>query len=105
MKELFFVEKGIYYRINDFKPDRATLVLIHGASGSSSAWWPYEKMFENKYNMLTYDIRGHGMSKKYPNYGFEKHKGYGTKYHQTKLVSLGPCEIHRRSFAPVAKVL
>lgn len=37
-------------------------------------------------------------AKKYPNYGFEKHKGYGTKYHQTQLVSLGPCEIHRKSF-------
>lgn len=43
-------------------------------------------------------------AKKYPGYGFEKHKGYGTKYHQTQLVSLGPCEIHRRSFAPVAKL-
>lgn len=44
-------------------------------------------------------------AKKYPNYGFEKHKGYGTKYHQTKLIALGPCEIHRKSFAPVAKLL
>lgn len=38
-------------------------------------------------------------AKKYPNYGFEKHNGYGTKYHQTQLTSLGPCEIHRKSFA------
>src|SRR3989344_4712201 len=30
-------------------------------------------------------------AKKYPGYGFEKHKGYGTKYHQAKLTSLGPC--------------
>lgn len=44
-------------------------------------------------------------AKKYPSYGFEKHKGYGTKYHQTQLTTLGPCEIHRRSFAPVAKLL
>ena len=44
-------------------------------------------------------------AQKYPGYGFEKHKGYGTKYHQTQLASLGPCEIHRRSFAPVAKLL
>lgn len=42
--------------------------------------------------------------KRYPGYGFEKHKGYGTKYHQAQLVTLGPCEIHRRSFAPVAKL-
>lgn len=44
-------------------------------------------------------------AKKYPGYGFEKHKGYGTKYHETQLVSLGPCEIHRKSFAPVAELL
>ena len=37
-------------------------------------------------------------AKKYPGYGFEKHKGYGTRYHQTKLISMGPCNIHRRSF-------
>jgi len=67
MKESIF-ENRIYYRINKFKSDRLTLVFIHGISGSSSAWWPYEKILENKYNILTYDIRGHGMSKKYPNY-------------------------------------
>lgn len=44
-------------------------------------------------------------AKKYPGYGFEKHKGYGTKYHQIQLTNLGPCEIHRKSFAPVAKLL
>jgi len=44
-------------------------------------------------------------AKKYPGYGFEKHKGYGTKYHQAQLASLGPCEIHRKSFAPVAKLI
>jgi ribonuclease HII len=44
-------------------------------------------------------------AKKFPNYGFEKHKGYGTKFHQAQLAVLGPCKIHRRSFAPVAKML
>ncbi|OGM97417.1 MAG: ribonuclease HII [Candidatus Yanofskybacteria bacterium RIFCSPHIGHO2_01_FULL_39_8b] len=44
-------------------------------------------------------------AKKYPGYGLEKHKGYGTKYHQVRLTFLGPCEIHRRSFAPVAKLI
>ena len=68
MKEHFLEEKEIYYRKNTFEPNRPTLVFIHGLSGSSSAWIPYEKIFENKYNILTYDIRGHGMSKKYPNY-------------------------------------
>ena len=45
------------------------------------------------------------MARRYPNYGLEKHKGYGTKYHQARLTALGPCEIHRKSFAPVGKLL
>lgn len=36
--------------------------------------------------------------KQFPDYGFAKHKGYGTKLHREKLLELGPCEIHRRSF-------
>lgn len=44
-------------------------------------------------------------AKKYPGYSFEKNKGYGTKYHQARLTTLGPCEIHRKSFAPLAKLL
>lgn len=35
---------------------------------------------------------------KYPEYGFAKHSGYGTKYHMDKLKEIGPCEIHRKSF-------
>jgi ribonuclease HII len=41
----------------------------------------------------------------YPEYGFEKHKGYGTKEHLLALEKHGPCPIHRRSFAPVARLL
>jgi len=42
---------------------------------------------------------------KYPQYGFDKHKGYGTKLHMDTLIQYGPCEIHRKSFAPVKKCL
>lgn len=42
---------------------------------------------------------------KYPGYGMEKHMGYGTKVHMDALNELGPCEIHRKSFAPVKKAL
>ena len=38
----------------------------------------------------------------YPGYGFARHKGYGTRQHLDALVRLGPCPIHRRSFAPLA---
>lgn len=37
----------------------------------------------------------------YPGYGFARHKGYGTSEHLKQLARLGPCPIHRRSFAPV----
>lgn len=39
--------------------------------------------------------------KKYPNYGFNKHKGYGTKVHVEAIKLHGPCPIHRMSFEPV----
>lgn len=42
---------------------------------------------------------------RYPGYGFEKHKGYGTKGHLEALRTLGPCPLHRRSFQPVAQLL
>ena len=40
---------------------------------------------------------------KYPGYGFAKHKGYGVVAHMKALSELGPCEIHRESFAPVKR--
>ena len=43
------------------------------------------------------------LDSKYPEYGFAKHKGYGTKAHLEALRSHGPCPLHRRSFAPVAE--
>ena len=44
--------------------------------------------------MLKYD-------EEYPQYGFKKHKGYGTAEHLEALRKYGPCPIHRRSFEPI----
>jgi ribonuclease HII len=41
----------------------------------------------------------------YPDYGFDRHKGYPTAEHLSCLARLGPCAAHRRSFAPVRKLL
>lgn len=38
------------------------------------------------------------MAEKYPDYGFEKHKGYPTEFHRKKVVELGPCPEHRLTF-------
>lgn len=45
------------------------------------------------------------MDELYPNYGFIKHKGYGTKAHMDALEKYGPCPIHRTTFAPVYKYI
>ncbi len=41
------------------------------------------------------------LDKQYPGYGFAQHKGYPTAFHREALKRLGPCLIHRQSFAPV----
>jgi ribonuclease HII len=51
------------------------------------------------------DRRMLGYAEEFPEYGFEKHKGYGTKVHLAALKEHGPCRIHRRGFKPVADLL
>lgn len=41
------------------------------------------------------------MDRLYPGYDFKRHKGYGTEVHRERLREMGPCDLHRRSFAPV----
>lgn len=50
------------------------------------------------------DRRMQELAEEFPVYGFEKHKGYGTKAHLEALREHGPCPEHRRSFAPVAEL-
>ncbi|MDP8163059.1 ribonuclease HII [Pasteurella skyensis] len=45
------------------------------------------------------------LDKLFPEYGFAKHKGYPTKLHFEKLAEFGATPFHRKSFAPVAKII
>lgn len=45
------------------------------------------------------------MAESYPNYGFEKHVGYGTKMHLQNIKTHGVCELHRRSFQPIKSLI
>ena len=45
------------------------------------------------------------MDRKYPGYGFARHKGYPTRQHIRALSEIGLCPIHRRSFAPVQQAI
>jgi pimeloyl-ACP methyl ester carboxylesterase len=69
MKEFFWPERGIHYRINEWEKNRVTLVFIHGILGSLSAWWQFEKLFDSSYNLLSIDLPGYGKSLKPNEYG------------------------------------
>ncbi|WP_231886142.1 ribonuclease HII [Marinomonas atlantica] len=45
------------------------------------------------------------LDNQYPNYGFAKHKGYPTAVHLAAIKEYGVCELHRRSFGPVKRIL
>lgn len=47
------------------------------------------------------DAKMTSLDRIYPNYGFAKHKGYGTKEHLMAIEQFGPLPIHRRSFEPI----
>jgi ribonuclease HII len=52
-----------------------------------------------------HDRMMNAFAKKFPDYGFEIHKGYGTKLHLQKIKEYGPCQIHRKSFKPIKATL
>ena len=72
--------------------DIPQLPIIHGdAKSVSIAAASILAKVTRDHIMLEYD-------RKYPEYGFAKHKGYGTSEHISVIKSIGPCEIHRRTF-------
>jgi ribonuclease HII len=54
---------------------------------------------------VTRDAMMENLDKIYPGYGFAGHKGYPTTAHRERLMKVGPCAIHRRSFSPVSQCL
>jgi ribonuclease HII len=77
-------------RAKDFKIPTETIVGGDGLSASIAAASVLAKVTRDNY-MLE-------MAEKYPQYGFEIHKGYGTKAHYAAIVESGPCAIHRTTF-------
>ena len=77
-------------RAKDFGLPLETVVGGDGRSASIAAASVLAKVTRDDY-MLE-------MAKTYPQYGFEIHKGYGTKAHYEALTEHGPCPIHRLSF-------
>jgi ribonuclease HII len=53
----------------------------------------------------TRDTHMVALDQDFPGYGFAKHKGYGTLAHREMLTRLGPCEFHRKTFAPLCNLI
>lgn len=90
-------------------------VLIDGL-GYGPGPWPYEAIIKGDAksfsiaaaSIIAKETRDNLMQKcdaEYSGYGFARHKGYGTAAHLKALQELGPCAIHRKTFAPVKKYL
>lgn len=62
MNDGYLEARGIAYRASEILPERPTLVFVHGLSGSLSAWLPFEPLLSSRYNLVEYDLRGHGLS-------------------------------------------
>jgi ribonuclease HII len=86
-------------------------VLVDGLRVKSLRWaqTPLVKGDARSYSIaaasvlakVTRDRLMREFDRQFPGYGFAEHKGYGTPAHLAALARLGPCPIHRRSFAPL----
>lgn len=82
--------------VKEFPIEQRAIVKGDGKSFSIAAASVIAKVTRDRL-MLDYHQR-------FPQYGFDRHKGYPTAAHFTALKLYGPCPIHRRSFAPVAQL-
>lgn len=82
--------------VPDFPYPQEALVGGDGRSFSIAAASIIAKVTRDRYMMEA--------AKEHPQYGFDRHKGYGTPEHLAALRRHGPCPLHRRSFAPVAQL-
>lgn len=105
-------KKGVHLAIEDIieqlkvKPD---IVILDALKELNTFGIPYQSIIKGDAtcysiscaSILAKVTRDRLMKKydsKYPQYGFAKHKGYGTKAHIDAIKEFGPCDIHRRSF-------
>lgn len=90
------------------------IILVDGMKLENPLSIPYEKIVQGDAksqsiaaaSIIAKETRDRWMEEydlQWPQYGFKKHKGYGTAKHLDALELYGPCPIHRTSFAPVAE--
>src|SRR5689334_8832829 len=99
MKDQYWEERGIAYRTNTFDDSRQTLVFIHGLGTTCSVWVSFETALESNYNILTYDLRGHGLSRRYKNYeDYEPERLVGDLQALMQFLKISSCWLISVSF-------
>jgi len=101
-------------QVEDMVGSKADYLIVDGLNVSLIGEYPMEKIKQG--DLKHYSIAcGSVLAKvardrlmleyheKYPQYGFDTHVGYGTKKHMEAMESYGVCDIHRKSYKPVAK--
>jgi ribonuclease HII len=101
---------GMNLALDQLQP-RAEYVLVDGLR---IKWLPYRQTPLVKGDARSYSIAAASvlakvtrdramreLDKQFPGYGFAEHKGYSTPQHFAAIAKLGPCLIHRKSFAPI----
>ncbi|MDO8559682.1 MAG: ribonuclease HII [bacterium] len=92
-------------------PARADFLLVDGRGFSFPT--PYRQVVDGDARIfsvaaasiiakVTRDRLMAMLHRRYPGYGFDRHRGYGTPEHQAALGRLGCCPLHRRSYRPIA---
>jgi ribonuclease HII len=76
--------------------EATTVIGGDGLIASISAASVLAKVYRDRLMLSMHEL--------YPEYGFDRHKGYPTAFHLECLRAHGPCPIHRKSFAPVRKL-
>ena len=103
------------HRAVEALPIQPSLVLV---DGNRLPQWPYEARAIVKGDLSEHSIGAasilakvqrdaemQALHKHYPAYGFDRHKGYPTKAHLAALETVGVSPVHRRSFAPIRRLL
>ncbi|MCD4811805.1 ribonuclease HII [bacterium] len=115
IQEAVLMAMGIALRgVEDMVGSKASYLIVDGLNVELINEYPMLKIKEgdlNHYSIACGSVlakveRDRVMGKyhlKYPEYGFDSHVGYGTKKHIEAMERYGICDIHRRSYKPVAK--